>query len=418
MKKTLRVFFRSPDTLLWVWGALMAAGLLVFHFSGRDLPKLGARQETALVFVQWWQEDLAPETLEKLIAEYEGQNPSVRISLEYKSRGEVREILAAIEAGESEAGDEGAGADIFALEPHWIYGLEEAGILARSGAEDPGSPLITFINPLFYNIDLLQSSGFDRPPKTREEMLSYARRISGNGSHGAAFALAEEDPYSVSRHLLSWIWTSGLNPEAGERFTFTAKPVVDTLAFLNQLKTSLHPRPFLMTEKIRRKLFAEGKIGMMIGSISEIKELREKMGDSFNITTVPVPQTYVGKPYFVLSGWFLGVNEKTEGAEKKEAAAGFAEFLKEKSGSLAAAAFAVPGSGERNLELVKADPYYSKALDMSDAGELLGESYGGVNPVLSLELNGIIREEVKRMFDGFQSPEETAAAIQGRWEKL
>jgi multiple sugar transport system substrate-binding protein len=387
----------------------MAAALLLFNIFGKSLPHLG----TNLVFVQWWEDDLEPEILQKLITEYEEINPGLKIKLEYKSRGEVRALLNEY-VPEDDADPKGA--DIFTLEPHWIYELSRDGILSQTTEEDPGEPLVSFINPLFYNIQLLQASGFDRPPKNREELLSYAGTISKDGIYGAALALADDDPQSVNRHLLSWIFTSGLSIETEDQnFKFNTKPIIETLSFLNQLKANLNPQPFSMTEEERQRIFAEGKIGMMIGSVSEIKELRAKMGDTFGITTIPGPQSYVGKPFFVLSGWFLGVNEKRE---KKEAAAKFAAYLREQSNVLAAAAFAVPGPEERNPELVKSDPYYSKAGDMSDAGEMVREKYKSGSPAVSLELNNIIREELKRMFDGIQSPEETADSIQSRLEKL
>jgi ABC-type glycerol-3-phosphate transport system substrate-binding protein len=400
----LRRFLASTDTILWIWVVLMAAALLLFNIFGKSLPRLG----TNLVFVQWWEEDVEPEILQNLISEYEELNPGIRIKLEYKSRGEVRALLDEYVPGDDK---DPKGADVFTLEPNWIDGLSRDGILAQTAEGGAGEPLISFINPLFYNIQLLQASGFDRPPKNREELLAYAEAISKNGVYGAALALAGEDPQSVNRHLLSWIWTSGINIEGEDQnFKFNTRPIIETLNFLNQLKSNLYPGPFFLSEEERQRIFSEGKTGMMIGSVSEIKELRAKMGDAFGITTVPGPQSYVGKPFFVLSGWYLGLNER---GEKKEEAGKFADFLREKSDTLAAAAFAVPGSGKRDTELIKSDFFYAKAGDMSDAGGMVRE-HGGLSP----ELNNIIREEVKRMFDGSQNPEKTADAIQDRWEKL
>jgi ABC-type glycerol-3-phosphate transport system substrate-binding protein len=404
----LQKLFSSTDTILWIWVIIMAVGLLLFSLLGKSLP--GMAPETNLVFVQWWQDELEEDTLQKLIAEYEKQNSAVKITLKYRSRGEVRELL---EAKDGDGKEKKPAFDVFSMEPNWIDGLEKEGILPPA-EETLESPVISFINPLFYNITLLQASGFDRPPKNREELLAYARAITSQGNYGAALALAEDDPHSIGRHLLSWIWASGINlDDTSEPFRFNSRPVIDTLSFLNQLKPNLFPQPFFMTEEERQRLFAEGKIGMMIGSISEIREYREKMGGGFNVTTIPGPQAYVGKPVFVLSGWYLGVNEKSAG---KEEAVKFAAFMRERSEVLAAAAFAVSGSNDQFSGLVKDDPFYSKVSDMSNAGEMIREIYKLGKSAASLELNGIIREEVKRMFDGSRTPEETAEAIQRRWE--
>jgi multiple sugar transport system substrate-binding protein len=120
---------------------------------------------------------------------------------------------------------------------------------------------------------------------------------------------------------------------------------------------------------------------------------------------------YIGKPVFALSSWYAGINAESK---KQEEASAFIAFLLEHASELAAGAFAVPGNGDRNTDLIKTDPYYSKAYDMYDAGEMVREVYGTGR---IRELNAVIYEELKRMFEG-RSPEDTAAAIQDRWEKI
>jgi multiple sugar transport system substrate-binding protein len=424
----------SADNMLWLWGLVAAAGFLVFYLA-TGVPGKG----TTLVFAQWWEDELEAGVLEKLVKDFEEEHPGIKVRLEKKSRREIKAALSGAD-DQAQGKKKRRGADIFSVEGGWAddaeYGLAPIGAF---GATTPGEilpeqktpyipkdflpqvspgktenralPVISFINPLFYNIELLKAAGFDRPPKNQTEFLSYVQAITRpeRGVYGAVFALDEENSLGISRHVLSWIWAAGV--QGGEAFDFNSKQVVESLVFLNQLKPYLYPDFFGIDEDDRLNIFIEGKAGMMIGSVADIKKVREQMEQNFNITTVPGPALYVGKPVFALSSWYAGIG--AESAQQEEAAE-FIAFLLEHASELAAGAFAVPGNGDRNTELVNTDPYYSKAYDMFDAAEMVRELYGTGR---ARKLNAVIYEELKRMFAG-QSPEATAAAIQSQWEKI
>jgi multiple sugar transport system substrate-binding protein len=421
-----RQLLSSVDNMLWIWAVVMAAGLLLFYllinFPGRG---------TTLVFAQWWEEDLEAGVLENLVNDFEEQYPGIRIQLEKKSRGEIETML----SGDDEVSGKKKRrtADIVSVEGDWAddpeYGLVSFGetwVQKKSlyapkdfltlGSPDETDiralPVISFINPLFYNIELLTAAGFDRPPKNQTEFLSYVQSITkpDRGIYGAVLALGEKKSYSISRHILSWIWSAGILRD-GDAFDFNSRQVVESLSFLNQLKPYLYPDLFGIDEQARLEIFIEGKAGMMIGSVSDVKRLQKQAKQNFNITTIPGPALYIGKPVFALSSWYIGISAESRNQEEADA---FIGFLLEHASQLADGVFAVPGNGDRNTDLVKTDPYYSKAYDMYDAGEMVREVYGTGR---IRKLNAVIYEELKRMFEG-RSPEDTAAAIQSRWETI
>jgi multiple sugar transport system substrate-binding protein len=390
-------FFRT----LWIWALALIAGIFLFRLltSTPVVPK-----STTLVFAQWWDGELEGDVLEKLTDEFEAANPGVAVILEKKNWGEIRKSL-----------EEGEGPDIFSIDPFAVYELEKASLLAEitKGGERGGNilPIISFINPLFYNIELLRNAGFDRPPKNQTEFLSYALRVKeSSGVYGAGLALGG-DTHSISRHILSWIWASANNPESAGTFSFNTKEVIGVLNFLNQLKPNLYPNAFFLTETELFKAFGEGKVGMMIGSTAGIKKLKPTP-IGFGVTTIPAPESYVKKPVFLLSVWYLGINRQSVFQEEVRQ---FAAFLAEKSEDIAAAAYAIPGIGRRSRELSRDDLYYSKAFDMYEAGEIVRELYA--SPDIS-GLNRIIRKEVEQMFWEMKTPEQCAQAIQAEWENL
>jgi multiple sugar transport system substrate-binding protein len=414
----------SSDKTLWIWAVIMTAGLLVFWILTRvNIPVVIDR---TLVFAQWWEDELEEGILEKLADDFEEQNPGIKVRLERKSREEIKAMIAGT-PDEAKAKKK-KGADIYSLEGIWIDDLADrlAPLSIPGTAADGGSraiPVISFINPLFYNIDLLKAAGFNKPPKNHTEFLSYAQTLAGSGEnpgiYGAVLALgggengAGIDSDNISRGILSWIWPAALvrsGNSAEDTFRFTSRTVIETFSFLNQLKPYLYPDPFEVTEKTRLDAFMEGKAAMTIGPVCDIVKIREELNAEFGITTIPAPPAYVGKPVFALSGWYAGVSAESRLREEAET---FTAFLSQQAAVLARSAFAVPGSGKRDPELVKDDVLYAKAYDMYDAGEMAREVYGTGR---ARDLNAIICGEIKRMFDGEQSPEETAEAIQKRWE--
>jgi len=382
---------------------VIVAGFFIYRLTVGSLPGV---KHTTLVFAQWWEDQLEGDVLSSLAAEFEKANPNVTIVLEKKNWDEIRQSL-----------DGDAGPDMFSIDPYAFYELDSSFRLLAITTTREGSanilPLISFINPLFYNIDLLRNAGFDRPPKNQTEFLSYVQRIkeTGGGSiYGAGLALGG-DPNGINRHLLSWIWASTNSPESVENFKFNSKEVIGALNFLNQLNRSLYPYPYYLSGDDLLKAFGEGKVAMMIASSADIKKIKATP-INFGITTIPSPESYTKKPVFPLNEWYVALNGKT--IHQGEALQ-FAAFLKEKSERLAIAAYAVPGNGSRDRVLSRDDPYYSKAFDMYEAGEMVRERYE--SPDISA-LNSIIHREVKFMFDGTRTPEQCAAAIQEGWEQL
>jgi multiple sugar transport system substrate-binding protein len=288
-------------------------------------------------------------------------------------------------------------------------------------------PLISFMDLLFYNIDLLKAAGFDRPPKTRAEFLAYARAAAGGngaaptgpssraaGIFGSALALSPGDRRGIHRDIFSWIWAAGAPVIREGKPDFKSPAVTETLDFLGQLSREglLSPGTFGKTGAQKTGEFAQGKIAMMTGSVEDLPFLREQMGDSaFGVTLIPGPAAYAGKPVIGPSFWYAGISAACEYPDDAWA---FLSFLAEKSPLLAAQVRAVPGSGDSPGNYIEEDPLYSKAWDIYAAADVIREFSGFPQ---ADELETIIREELALLFAGKKNAAETSAAIQERWEE-
>jgi multiple sugar transport system substrate-binding protein len=408
--------------LLYLGLVILGICLLLVIISGRN--KILISKDTVLTFTQWWQDELDPSFLPALAEEFEALNPGIKVRLDNRSYEEIRAALS-----------NELTTDILALDPLWLEDLVRRDILAsledmqdsedeeavspvpETGYEKWALPLISFMNPLFYNIPLLEEAGFDRPPRNRGEFLTYARAVSdpAAGRGGLVLALSPANPLGLYRDFYSWIWASGLSMIREGEFDFNTRQISGTLAFLKQLQEEglLLSGVFTRTEAEKIEDFIGGRAAMMIGSVSDIHILRERMGEgSFGITMIPPDASYTGKPFLTMTSWYLGI---PTGSENQEAALKFLSFLRERSSAIAENAHAVPGDGSNTISYIYNDPLYAKAYDMYTSGETAQEFIGF--PRLG-EIETIVREQIGALFDAGGNPEETAAEIQRRWEEL
>ncbi|MDR2500138.1 MAG: extracellular solute-binding protein [Treponema sp.] len=427
-------FFLTAGILILLF-ALILAGI---SLAGRRIQKAAGLDARTLVFTQWWQDELEPEALESLVQDFERRNPEIRIKLDSRPYMEIRDRLAYPRSADAGRWDGSAPkGDILGLDPQWLYELVQAKRLesltsyrkrdpADGGAlealldADPGAPyaewaapVVSFMIPLFYNIDIFRAAGFDRPPKSWTEFKHYAKTSADPEQNRAGFALSlsAQDPYGVYRDIFSWFWASGASMTYKGRLRFDNQRVIECLTLLGELHQQklLVSDPFQKTGRDRLKEFTAGSIAMMLGSVSDIRLIRDS-DISFGITTIPNPAGYFGKPRFGMINWYAGINRSSR--HKKDAWA-FLQFLAERSALIASQAAAVPGNPGAAANYIKDDPLYSKAYDIYEAGEIQEELVGF--PRVGM-LEAILREELRPMLEGRQSPEETARAVQRRWE--
>ncbi|MDR0503028.1 MAG: extracellular solute-binding protein [Treponema sp.] len=311
-------------------------------------------------------------------------------------------------------------ADIFIFDQGELNLFLANGIELHSAAE----PLVSFINLLFYNIGLLEAADFDRPPKTREEFLAFARAVSAGGTArsmnaaGAAISLSPRDRQAVSRDIFSWIWAAGnnmWNPDS-DTPVINTRALIRDISFLGDLNRAgaFAPAHFDMTGDQLLEEFAKGKIAMMIASSGAIPYLREKMGDdAFGITNIPGSGTG-GKYSGVLSGIYAGVNANCRYPDE---ALRFLEFLAEKSLILCTELKAVPGvtSDLFAVNYMNTDPFYSKARDIYESTDII-QGFSGKTGAVQYE--NIVRDEMRVFFDTSRSAQDTANAIQRRWDLI
>jgi multiple sugar transport system substrate-binding protein len=358
-----------------------------------------------------FEELFGSEMTETLLREFNERNPDLRVQV-----SDAPSDILIFDEGEFSVL---AAAGALAKHPYIDYepGPEEEPLQSFI-ADRLAVPLVSFMDMLFYNIDILSAAGFDRPPKTRDEFIAYAGAVSG-GNAGAALSLSSADRQALSRDIFSWIWAAGgsIEPseDASQGASVNNRAVIADINFFGTLNRNkvLAPRVFDTTGDQRLEEFAGGRIAMMIASTRAIPYLREKMGDgAFGITTVPVSGG-AGKYGVCLSRIYAGLNADCEYPAE---AWSFLAFLAEKSPLFCAQLKAVPGMVSELIpgDYVRDDPLYSKAWDIFESSVIV-QGFSGKPG--AQEYENAFLEELRIFFETGRTAQDTAAAIQRRWDE-
>ena len=387
---------KHVDKLLFILAlAVLVTAIIRFGVNRDPAPRT---KTPAIVFTQWWEDYIEKEPLQDLVKEFQDTHGRINVILNRISYEDLyRELLGA-------EGEKTVPGDLFTLDVLWAPELMKRETMdfawANSvGPQSPDTPIVSFINVLFYNVEILKEAGFSRPPKSRSEFINMARAVSG------ALGWALGSSRGIYDDVFPWIWAAGAELVKDGKPALNSRAVVESLSFLASLENNGFIAPGGFSAGAEKKLadFISGRTAFMIAPSRDIEFVRKHMGEqAFGVTDVPAPDNYAGKTFYAAAGWTLGINPAS--AHREEARL-FAEFIAGKAQALSE----IVMSGNRVQ-----DPFHSKVWDIGMAGESARDFTG-----LPWEkLEEVFNEELSILFAGQASPAETASAIQKRWEAV
>jgi multiple sugar transport system substrate-binding protein len=417
LKKLIKSIHFSEHIDLFLILALLI--LILSPFVVRFFLKLNAEiKKVNLLISPYCEELFGSETTEALFQDFMEGNPDLQL-----------QVLNIPDEKDREP-------DIYIFDENEYRELISAGKLAQlnsyieleTNTMQYAVPLVSFMDLLFYNIELLASVGFDRPPKTREEFLSYAKAVSNTSNvrrayvSGAAISLSPDDKNALSRDIFSWIWAAG-----GDFWQKENTPVLNVrmadaaLSFFGSLYNEgvLAHDVFETTGDQRLEEFSRGRVSMIISSARAIPFLRERMSDdAFGITTIPLPGNALsgstGKYKIGLSGIYAGISSKCEYPDEAWSFLVFLAgqhqlFVEVFKPVFCVASDIIPD------EYITDDAFYSKARDIFESSEII-HSFSG-NPKAQ-EYENAFLEELHTLLTGSRTVQETITSIQRQWDAI
>jgi multiple sugar transport system substrate-binding protein len=402
LKRTDFVFFAVAVVVL------AAAVATVFLFKGgRILPP---KRET-IVFAQWWESGMKEGSLKGIVADFEREHPLITVRLRNAAWEDIRDGLfyAEDEPPDVIAVDTGRLAEVAkaglldVLPPMENYGELEAAS-ANTGLRRYYLPAVSFLHPLFYNIDILTAAGFSRPPRTQEEFLNYAKKVTdpAQGIYGTAFSR------NVWTDIFPWVWTG--SGGSIETIDWTSRPVIRTLSFLSSLNNEglVYSSSLAKREDELLDAFLAGNIAMFISSQATAAEIRaKKPALSFSVTAIPAVEQSEGRHVFPVTEWALALPAKSA---HKENALSLLQYLSARKNDLAVAAHGITSYRyDDPASVADEDPIDQKLRALYEASDTAAISAIGPN---AESIMNEVRQNIQSMFNKVKTETETAAAIQ------
>jgi multiple sugar transport system substrate-binding protein len=155
-----------------------------------------------------------------------------------------------------------------------------------------GAPLIASARALFVNTDLLSQAGVAEAPKTWDELLDAAKKISalGNGIAGYGMPLGSEEAQAESA-----MWFFGAGGTFGDESEITIDGVpenLDAATFMQKMITegATEADAGATDRSPLMDIFVQGKIGMQVGLPPTVGQIADGNADlNYEIVSMPTP---------------------------------------------------------------------------------------------------------------------------------
>lgn len=184
---------------------LLFALVLISSFAWAAAP-------VTIEMIQWWAPELPAGAFRTLMDGFEAQNPGIKVNL---VSGPYSAIHDQIVTGAAT----GSLADVVGLDGAWVNEFASQGTIGSldepmaSASYDPNQlgaiikvngksymiPVVSFIYPVFVNLDMLHAAGIQKVPETRTEFLQTARKMTNpaKNQYGWVLPLSLQVPHGV-----------------------------------------------------------------------------------------------------------------------------------------------------------------------------------------------------------------------------
>lgn len=389
--------------------------------------------EVTLEFAQWWAPELPEGSFEKLISEFESQNPNIKVKLLSAPYASTKQQLISGAASRTLP-------DVVGLDGAWVNDFAKQGAitdlskLMSEANYDAGQlasqvqvegktymiPVVNFVYPLFVNKDLLGKAGIQQVPSTRSEFLDAAKKISALGGNvkGWALPLDTAVPNGIQNDVMSWLWASGgsMLTQDGQP-ALTTPQVKSTVEYVKSLHDAGVIAPGFLTMKEQDKVekFTTGQVGMMIDSLAHINLIKENNPNlDFTVAAIPAEEGYTGPRGIPYASWGIGI---AESSKHKAEAFKLVQFLlsEQANAQLSTLANGFPGNKSAEPDFSKSDPLFKTAFDIYQQGKVANEFVGLPK---SEELMRSFDEQLQLVLTGKQSVDEALDKAQQSWSSV
>jgi multiple sugar transport system substrate-binding protein len=387
-------------------------------------------KSVTIEFLNWWQLELPDGTIEKIVGEFEANNPNIKIKLINVPNGEMLNQLAIGSASATLP-------DVLALDPKWAYDLvnkqkalesldewitkdtwdlSQLSTIFKLNNKIWMMPAVIYIQPLFYNVDHFKAAGLADYPKTQEEFLDYARKLTvpSKNQYGFVVPMSLNAPNGVKYEFLYWAWAYGKYGWKDDLPNLVTPEVKDAINFVATMykENLLVPGSFTKNEAEKIEDFTAGRASMMVSTTALINTIKNRNPNlNFDICPMPTPTGYAGKNGLSIATWQIGM---PRASKNNTASWEFIKYILNQDVNSYLSSHANGFAGNKFAKLETLDPRFAKAFDMFQEFQLVDEFMGQPN---ANGLQRLFMEQVHFLLEGKQSLDDTVKNAQAAWIK-
>ncbi|MFG1628314.1 extracellular solute-binding protein [Kribbella sp. NPDC049227] len=293
----------------------------------------GGGGKVQLTLLSHYASDPAKSGLDKMIAQWNKENPDIQVKSEVVKFDDLLTTLTVRQTG-------GRGADIVSAYGLWGGQLEKANVVAKVpdeiaqkikasyspaalGAVTTGDTLLGYPTEfntyaLFYNKKVLAAAGVSKPPATWAELEDVAKKVVKRDANGnvqvEGLSLIQDGDNKSAHPFLSLLDSAGgtflgkdgspqFNNDAGK----SALQVEADLAAAKATNPSISPT----------KQFRSGGVAMAIQAGWWLGSLKTQMKDKYSdVGVAPIPGPTAGSKGSLAYGFFMGVNQRSKHSDE------------------------------------------------------------------------------------------------------
>jgi multiple sugar transport system substrate-binding protein len=274
---------------------------------------------------------------EKIISGFNAKYPNVKVELQIEAwDGFTDKVQARIQANDmpdilndnnfSDSAESGILYPITdVLSPETLATIEPALNENGKGADGTqwAAPDIATSRLLAYNTDLFKAAGITDAPKTWDDMLADAKKLSTNGVAGYGMPLGKEEAQSEST---VWVWGAGGTWVDGENLKANSPAAVEGFDEMKQFIDAKATQPNVGSSNRQQvaDLFNQGKVAMMVSHPGLLATTRKDFKD-IKYAVAPIPSKDGAGVAYGVTDFILAFNNKDDA--RKAATKAFLDYF-------------------------------------------------------------------------------------------
>ena len=415
------------------FGRLLEIVLVVCVVTGFFIaPPVMAGQKVKIEWLQWFRPEMGEQNFDQFVTMFNKSHPDIEVEAISVPFSQMLQMIYSNFAV-------GKLADVIGMNMPWNTEFVRAGIMEPLDAylsadktldtkqlvQAPMGkyqghiwmlPATNHCYIMYYNKDHFKEAGIANPPKTWDEFMQTAKKLTKpeKNQYGYSLFLTLQGSAGALRtEVFPLLYTTAGRGVKDDKPNLNSPEFIETLQFLKDLNDAgvITPGALSRPEQQKVEEFASGRAAMYMGTMPHINVLRNRNPKlNFGVAPISMKRKLVTRNH----GWEMIMSSQSK---NKQAAWTFMSWLasKEINGLFAEKAGQLPANLASKADYIAKDPRISEVDNIIRTSELVEETRLIPNQT---EADRAATEELQKVYTGELKPAQAAQIMQKKWEEI